>query len=198
MRRTAMARTAMARAAMARAAMRRSGERRTGAWRRGAVMLVAGLLFGAAAGLGAAPAAAGPIAPRAGWEIRETDKSYARLLDDLRAAVAAETMGLVTEAGPTEAARARGVAIPGNRVVGVFRNDFAVRILALSTAAMIEAPLRFYVTEAPDGRGWLSWKRPSAVFAPYAAEAGEALVAAARELDAVFDAIGARAAGAGG
>lgn len=144
-------------------------------------------------GMLVAPAFAGPIAPREGWEIRQSGKSYAALLDNLRAAIAAEGMGLVTEAGPTDAAKARGITIPGNRVVGVFRNDFAVRVLGLSTAAMIEAPVRFYVTEGPDGRGWLSWKKPSSVFAPYAAEGGAGLAAAAGELDAIFLAIATRA-----
>jgi uncharacterized protein (DUF302 family) len=138
-------------------------------------------------------AAAGPIAPREGWQVMATGKSYAVLLEDLKAAVTAEKFGLVTEAGPTEAARNRGVEIPGNRVVGVFRNDYAVRILGLSTAAMIEAPVRFYVTENPDGTATLSWKTPGAVFAPYVAEGGEDLAKAAAELDAAFAAIAARA-----
>ncbi|MEO1456354.1 MAG: DUF302 domain-containing protein [Pseudomonadota bacterium] len=88
--------------------------------------------------------------------------------------------------------------MPGNRVLGVFRNDFAVRILRVSTPAMIEAPIRFYVTEAPDGRGWLSYRTPSAVFAPYAEDGGAALAEASAELDTIFAAIAARALGAGG
>ena len=79
--------------------------------------------------------------------------------------------------------------IPGNRVVGVFRPDFAVRILRASEAAMIEAPIRFYVTEQPDGSATLSYKTPSFVFAPYMAEGGDALKAAAGELDAIFEGI---------
>ena len=132
--------------------------------------------------------------PRAGWSVLATEKSYAALLADLRAAVLAEGMGLVTEAGPTEAAAARGVAIPGNRVVGVFRNDYAVRVLRASEAAMIEAPIRFYVTENADGTATLSYKTPSFVFAPYLDEGGEALRAVAAELDDRFAAIAVRAA----
>lgn len=139
------------------------------------------------------PAVAGPIASREGWEIAESGKSYAELVAALEAAVGEEGMGLVTQAGPTEAARSRGVEIPGNRVLGVFRNDFAVRALRASTAAMIEAPIRFYVTEAPDGTGWLSYKRPSFVFAPYADEGGEELRAVGEELDAIFARIAERA-----
>lgn len=148
--------------------------------------------FGLALGLAVA-AEAGPIAPREGWEIARSGRGYPALLDALKEAVKAEGMAVVTEAGPTEAAKARGITIPGNRVVGVFRNDFAVRTLAASTAAMIEAPMRFYVTEAADGTGWLSYKRPSFVLAPYRTEGGEPLEAIGRELDQVFARIAGRA-----
>ena len=132
-----------------------------------------------------AAAAAADIAPRAGWVVIETEKAHSQLIDDVKAAVRAHNMGVVTQAGPTEAARARGISIPGNRVIGVFNNQFAVRILALSTAAMIEAPIRIYVTETETG-ATVSYKTPSLVFAPYMAEAGPDLGRAAAELDAVF------------
>ena len=136
---------------------------------------------------------AGDIAPREGWVVKDSAKPYATLLEDLRAAIRDNKMGLVTEAGPTEAARKRGVEIPGNRVLGVYRNDFAVRALEASRAGMIEAPIRFYVTENPDGTATLSYKTPGFVFAPYADEGGAALAAVASELDAIFAAIAAQA-----
>jgi uncharacterized protein (DUF302 family) len=148
-----------------------------------------------AALLAAAPAHAGEVTPRPGWAVQDTGFDYVELLARLREAVMAEGMFLVTEAGPTEAAKSRGITIPGNRVVGVYRNDFAVRALAASTAAMIEAPIRFYVTENPDGTATLSYKTPSMVFAPYLDQGGEELAALGRELDAIFAAIAARAAG---
>ncbi|MEO1688010.1 MAG: DUF302 domain-containing protein [Pseudomonadota bacterium] len=150
-------------------------------------------ILAALALLVALPAAAESVAPREGWRVIDTDKTYAALLEDLRAAVKAEKMGLVTEAGPTEVAAKRGETIPGNRVLGVYRNDFAVRAVRLFPAAMIEAPIRFYVTEDADGSATLSWKTPGFVFAPYAAEAGPDLAAMAGELDAIFEAIAARA-----
>ncbi len=131
--------------------------------------------------------------PREGWFVTRSDKSYEQLLADLKAAIAAQKMGLVTEAGPTEAAAARGIDIPGNRVLGVFRNDFAVQILALSEAAMIEAPIRFYVVEEADGSATLAYKTPSHVFAPYGDEGGDALAALAADLDTIFSAIAADA-----
>jgi uncharacterized protein (DUF302 family) len=127
--------------------------------------------------------------------VHDTAQGYPALLDSLKAAVKAEGMAVVTEAGPTEAAKGRGITIPGNRVVGVYRNDYAVRALATSTAAMIEAPIRFYVTENADGTATLSYKTPSHVFAPYFAEGGDELRAIAAELDAIFATIATRAAG---
>ena len=136
---------------------------------------------------------AGSIAPRQGWAVHDTAQGYSELLDSLKAAIKAEGMYLVTQAGPTAAAARRGITIPGNRVVGVYRNDYAVRALATSTAAMIEAPIRFYVTENDDGTATLSYRTPSAVFAPYLDEGGEELSAIAAELDAIFAAIAAGA-----
>ncbi|MBB3329457.1 uncharacterized protein (DUF302 family) [Halomonas campaniensis] len=141
----------------------------------------------------AAHAAADARWPEQGWRVLPVSSTYSELLEALREAVEAEGMFIVTEAGPTEAAARRGETIPGNRVVGVFRNDYAVRTLRLSVPAMIEAPIRFYVTENDDGSATLAWKTPSHVLAPYLEEGGEALDEIGRELDDVFDAIGRRA-----
>jgi len=144
----------------------------------------------------AAPAhAASVLGAPDGWSVTETQKDYATLLADLKDAVKANKMGIVTEAGPTEMAASRGETIPGNRVVGVFRNDYAVTIIGAAPAAMIEAPVRFMVMEEPDGTATLAYKYPSAVFAPYAAAGGEVLESAASELDVIFDQISDQATG---
>jgi len=137
----------------------------------------------------ASGARAEPITAPEGWVAIDTDKPFARLLDDLTAAVSANGFGVVTQAGPTAAAKQRGVDIPDNRIVGVFNNIYAVRVLALSVPAMIEAPVRFYLTDDGDGTASLSWKTPSHVFAPYMSGAIPDLAVAAGELDAVFQAI---------
>jgi uncharacterized protein (DUF302 family) len=65
----------------------------------------------------------------------------------------------------------------------VFRNDYAVRMLAASLPAGIEAPLRVYVTEDADGKASVTYRTPSSVFAPY----GNAQVdEMAKELDPIF------------
>ncbi|MDU8943761.1 DUF302 domain-containing protein [Ovoidimarina sediminis] len=129
------------------------------------------------------------MAPREGWKVYPTERAFDALLQNLTAAAKANKMIIVTQAGPTKAAKARGIEIPENRVLGLFNNQFAVEILRLSTAAMIEAPMRMYLTENADGTATLSYKLPSFVSAPYADEGGAELADAAARLDAIFEAI---------
>lgn len=133
------------------------------------------------------------MAPRAGWAVTPTPKSYSALIDALKAAAKSNKMAVVTQAGPTRAAKNRGITIPGNRVIGLFNNVYAVNVLKLSTAAMIEAPIRVYITENADETATLSYKLPSTVFAPYIDDAGPELERIAAELDAIFATISAEA-----
>ncbi len=108
------------------------------------------------------------------------------LVARVEAAVGKQNMGLVAQASASRGAAARGVKIPGNAVLMVFRNDYAVRMLQASVPAGIEAPLRLYVTENADGTASLSYRTPSAVFTPYK---NASLDEMARELDPVFERI---------
>ncbi len=144
-----------------------------------------GIIIGILVFLGA-QVVAQSVTDREGWVVMPTDKGFDTLLDDLKTAVRDNKFGVVTQAGPTGAARNRGITIPNNRVVGVFNNVYAVRILEASVPAMIEAPIRFYLTEDETGAATLSYKTPSYVFAPYALDASADLMVAASELDAVF------------
>jgi len=123
---------------------------------------------------------------RDGWEVRVTTRTYAELVEAVRSAVRAAPIAIVTQASASDGARMQGLEIPGNRVFGLYRNDYARRMLAASVAAGIEAPIRMYVTENEDGSATLSYKTPSAVFAPYMGEGGPALGELAQELDAIF------------
>ena len=138
-------------------------------------------------------ALAGPLAHRDGWQIHPTGFSYEELLARTTAAIKAEKMGLVTQASASAGAKGQGIDIPGNRVLGVYRNDYARRMLKASIAAGIEAPIRFYVTENDDQTATLSYKTPSIVFEPYMADGGEELRDLAIELDVVFAAIATKA-----
>ena len=141
--------------------------------------------------LAAAPLAAQEVAdmaPRDGWVVRDVDLSFDAAVDAVRAAAKAAGLGVVTQAGPTKAAAGRGIEIPGNRVIGLYNNDFAVRLLRLSTPAMIEAPMRIYVTEDADGTATVSHVVPSVRLAPYRDDSADRMAfdAIAAELDAAF------------
>lgn len=165
----------------------------------GALVLAASSVSAAAQAPSAAPAAAksAPAAPaakaqpsdlvkRKGWQVYASKHTFADLVKRLEDAVKKNKMGVVNAASASDGAKAQGFTIPGNRVVGVFRNDFARRMLTSSVAAGIEAPVRFYVTENADGKATLSYRTPSAVFAPYVTRKTRDLAAMAKELDAIF------------
>lgn len=122
-------------------------------------------------------------APYPGTLTVRSAHGFGETVTRLEQSIEANKMGLVAKASASAGAAARGVKIAGNAVLMVFRNDYAVRMLAASVPAGIEAPIRIYVTEEPDGKTAVTYRPPSAVFAPYA---NAVLDAMARELDPVF------------
>lgn len=131
----------------------------------------------------ALPARAENPAPYSGTRLIETGFGFETYVEKLLSAARAQGMGIVAQACADCGANAIGVTIPGNRVIMVFRPDFAVRMLDASVAAGIEAPLRLYVTERPDGTATLSYRLPSHTFAPYDVPALDAM---ANELDDIL------------
>lgn len=153
---------------------------------------VACLILAATLGAAAGPSLADNPAPYPGTVTVTTKIGFDSLLGRLERAVVDNGMGVVARASASKGAAARGVKIPGNAVIMVFRNDYAVRMLAASVPAGIEAPLRIYVTENPDGTTGLTYRKPSSVFAPYG---NPKLDEIARELDPVLEKIVQDAAG---
>jgi len=121
-----------------------------------------------------------------------TPHKFEVLLQRIERAVERHGLAVVARASASQGAAARGIRIPGNAVVMVFRNDYAVRMLDASVAAGIEAPLRLYLTENADGTATLSYRLPSAVFRPYRHAELDRL---AGELDVLFARIASDAAG---
>lgn len=111
---------------------------------------------------------------------------FTTLVTRVEASVTKQKMGLVASASASTGAAGRGIKIPGNTVLMVFRNDYAVRMLQASVPAGIEAPIRLYVTENPDGTASLTYRTPSTVFAPYKSQKINEM---ATELDPVFERI---------
>ncbi|MDA0260875.1 MAG: DUF302 domain-containing protein [Proteobacteria bacterium] len=122
-----------------------------------------------------------------------TSYRFDDLWQRVQQAVKDNNMGIVGQASASRGAASRGITIPGNAVVGVYRNDFAVRMLQADVPAGIEAPLRLYITENKDGTATLRYRKPSAVFKAYE---NQTLNEMARELDAIFDKIVRQATGA--
>ena len=128
--------------------------------------------------------------PYSGTVVIQTKKPFLAYVKTLKSAINVNKMGIVAEACATCGAKSIGMEIPGNRVIMIFNPHFAVRMLKASTAAGVEAPLRLYLTENPDGTAKLSYRLPSHVFAPYEVPA---LNEMAKELDEVIEAIIAKA-----
>lgn len=144
-----------------------------------ALLIVLGMLF-------MASVHADVDAPLPGTVTIRTPHAFTELASRVEQAVQKHKMGLVAQASASGGAASRGITIPGNLVLMVFRNDYAVRMLDASVAAGIEAPLRLYLTENSDGSANLTYRLPSAVFAPYG---NRELDSMAKELDGIFNAI---------
>jgi uncharacterized protein (DUF302 family) len=152
-------------------------------------MLTRALILAAVLFAAANPVRAESPAWPAAWVVIDTPHSYGALVERLNMAVAKHDMGVVFRASATSGVKKLlNEDIPGNAVIGVFRADYAKRMLAASIPAGIEAPVRYYITENGDGTATLSYAPPSVVFAPYD-DGGAALDELAAELDGVFAAI---------
>ena len=130
--------------------------------------------------------AASPALAQDGRVTAVSRAPFPKVAEALEKAVAEHKMALVCHANAQKGAAGRGVTIKGNQVLMVFRNDFAVRLLAALPQAGFEAPIRIYVYENADGTATVSYAPPSAVFAPYKHPEVKAVAA---ELDPIFKAI---------
>jgi uncharacterized protein (DUF302 family) len=154
-----------------------------------ALVVVAGLVAGLAPLMPSSPAQA---QVDAGYRVVRAKHPFAQMQERLSAAIAKAGMNPVTRASASDGAKARGVTIRGDVVVGVFRNDFATRMLEANVDAGIEAPVRIHLVEETDGTTSLRYHLPSTVFGRYD---GEAIKALGRELDPIFERIVSEAAG---
>lgn len=142
--------------------------------------------FGFTGGLSAGTVNAEVRAPYSGMESVATGKPFIPFVKALSGAIKARGFNIVGIACATCAAKSQGVTIPGNRVFFFFKPAYAVRMLAASEAAGIEAPIRVYVTEAGNGMAEVTYRLPSHVFGAYEVPALDVLGA---ELDADVQAI---------
>lgn len=92
-------------------------------------------------------------------------------------------MGLVAHANGQANCAKKGISVPADQVLEVFRPDFAVKVWAADKAAGIDIPLRIHLYEA-DGRSWVAHRPASVVFQPYANPQLDGL---GGELDVIFN-----------
>jgi len=121
--------------------------------------------------------------PYSGTKVIETGQPFGAFIEKLTAAIKANKMGIVGNACATCGAKNIGVTIPGNRVIMIFNPHFAVRMLKASEAAGIEAPVRLYVTEQPNGKARLTYRMPSHLFGAYKVPALDEM---GKELDVII------------
>lgn len=107
--------------------------------------LFLGLVFGLLLGLTSNDriAYAKSERPYPGTHVTATPFRFSELRGRLEAAIQTNGMFIVTASNAGAGAKRRGITIPGNLVLGVYRNNFAIRMLKASVASGIEAPLRF-------------------------------------------------------
>jgi len=103
--------------------------------------------------------------------------------EKLIAAIAAYPMGLVAHANGQANCAKKGMSVPADQVLEVFRPDYAVKVWAADKAAGIDIPLRIHLYEA-GGRTWVAHRPASDVFKPYDNPQLDAL---GGELDAIFN-----------
>ena len=101
----------------------------------------------------------------------------------LIAAIAAYPMGLVAHANGQANCAKKGMTVPADQVLEIFRPDYAVKVWAADKSAGIDIPLRIHLYEA-GGKTWVAHRPASEVFKPYVNPQLDAL---GGELDVIFN-----------
>lgn len=103
----------------------------------------------------------------------------------LQEAVAAYPMGLVAHINGQANCAKKGITVPADQILEVFRPDFAMRVWQAEKAAGIDIPLRIHLYEQ-NGQTHVAFRTAHEVFAPYN---NTALIKIAEELAPIFDTI---------
>jgi len=106
----------------------------------------------------------------------------AAAIERLTEAAAAVPMGLVAHINGQANCARKGIEVPPDQILEIFRPDFAVKVWAADKRAGIDIPIRIHVCEH-EGRTWVACRMPSWIFEPYD---NPALDAIGCELDEIF------------
>lgn len=113
------------------------------------------------------------------------DAPVEAVIERLTAAVAAVPMGLVAHINGQANCAKKGIEVPADQILEIFRPDFAVKVWSADKRAGLDIPIRIHVCEH-EGRTWVGCRLPSTVFRPYANPRLDAIGA---ELDVIFQRI---------
>ncbi len=109
----------------------------------------------------------------------DTDKAAELLIE----AITAFPMGLVAHINGQANCAKRGLQVPADQILEVFRPDFAVRVWKAEKSAGIDIPLRIHLYDAGGGSTMVAFRTAQEVFAPYG---NPELDAFGAELDGIF------------
>ena len=119
-------------------------------------------------------------------KVHRYDAPFPQVVKALISGVEQNDMLLVCYINVQENARERGLMIGGNRILEVFRPDYAIRVWEADIEAGVDVPVRIRVCEGSDGYTYARYREPSKTFAPYD---NDDLSALGAELDPIFERI---------
>lgn len=103
-------------------------------------------------------------------------------IERLTAAALALPTGVVAHINGQANCAKKGIEVPADQILEIFRPDLAVRVWAAEKRAGIEIPIRIHVY-AEGETTWVACRLPSDIFAPYG---NSALSAVGTDADALF------------
>lgn len=117
---------------------------------------------------------------------RTYDAPFAQVVEALISDIEESGMFLVADIDVQKNASKQGLEIGGNRILEVFRPDYAVKVWEMEIEAGVDIPIRIHVHEAGEGRITARYRAPSEVFSRHG---NDALTVFGAELDHVFEGI---------
>ena len=108
----------------------------------------------------------------------DADAAAAKLTE----AAQAEPMGVLAHINGQANCAKKGIVVPADQILEIFRPDFAIRVWQAHKPAGIDIPLRIHLYDA-GGKTVVSFRTAREVFAPYASPSLDAI---AGDIDPIF------------
>jgi uncharacterized protein (DUF302 family) len=108
----------------------------------------------------------------------DADAAAAKLTE----AAQAVPMGVLAHINGQANCAKKGIAVPADQILEIFRPDFAIRVWQAHKPAGIDIPLRIHLYDA-GGKTVVNFRTAREVFAPYASPALDAI---AGDIDPIF------------